>query len=417
MWWPQMTIRPENPNLSLEDLTSALEQKFPNYQVRAEKQGLCVKKSFFTGVLVTLSTEGVIKAEPFYPSRILRGLDKFSESMLSCRFCYSRHIREIGSFLQETFGVKGLEAQPVPHRLAWTWGKALLFLVLPTLAVYYIMGMGWQFPPSREMLQGRTWWYVLFGIFGCASVPLLYLSYAMDELPDNWQLPYLSSLAAYLLFVIGVVALSISLGVLVLIAWENISPPAQKTAKPSTAALPSSGAETARDYFKRAYRAKDPDEKIRLYSRAIELNPKYTMAFNNRGAAYAKKKAYDQALADYNQAIALDPKSAYTYSNRATTYMQQKKLDLALQDVDKAIALKPDYYQAYFQRGLLHKRGGEMDKALSDFTQAINIKSDYTPAYYQRAVVRRDLGNLEQARQDYEKAKSLNPKLPNPLGN
>jgi tetratricopeptide (TPR) repeat protein len=58
-----------------------------------------------------------------------------------------------------------------------------------------------------------------------------------------------------------------------------------------------------------------------------------------------------------------------------------------------------------------------MDKALSDFTQAINIKSDYTPAYYQRAVVRRDLGNLEQARQDYEKAKSLNPKLPNPLGN
>jgi tetratricopeptide (TPR) repeat protein len=35
------------------------------------------------------------------------------------------------------------------------------------------------------------------------------------------------------------------------------------------------------------------------YNQAIQLNPKYAKAFNNRGFAYNNKGEYDRAIADY----------------------------------------------------------------------------------------------------------------------
>jgi regulator of sirC expression with transglutaminase-like and TPR domain len=43
-------------------------------------------------------------------------------------------------------------------------------------------------------------------------------------------------------------------------------------------------------------------------NQAIELDPEYTYAFNNRGLAYAKLKQFEKAIQDYDQAIELNPK-------------------------------------------------------------------------------------------------------------
>ena len=40
------------------------------------------------------------------------------------------------------------------------------------------------------------------------------------------------------------------------------------------------------------------------------------IAYNNRGNAYKANGDLDRAIADYNQAIALDPKYALAYNNR-----------------------------------------------------------------------------------------------------
>ena len=54
----------------------------------------------------------------------------------------------------------------------------------------------------------------------------------------------------------------------------------------------------------------DLDQAIADYTQAIALDPKYAVAYNNRGIAYCDKGDLDQAIADYTQAIALDPKYA-----------------------------------------------------------------------------------------------------------
>jgi tetratricopeptide (TPR) repeat protein len=45
------------------------------------------------------------------------------------------------------------------------------------------------------------------------------------------------------------------------------------------------------------------EKAIQDYNQAIELDPEYAHAFNNRGLAYADLKQFEKAIQDYNQAI------------------------------------------------------------------------------------------------------------------
>jgi tetratricopeptide (TPR) repeat protein len=55
-------------------------------------------------------------------------------------------------------------------------------------------------------------------------------------------------------------------------------------------------------------------EALEAFTKAIELNPKYAEAYNNRVIAYLKLGNYQQAIRDYDKAIKLDPKNAMAYS-------------------------------------------------------------------------------------------------------
>lgn len=62
------------------------------------------------------------------------------------------------------------------------------------------------------------------------------------------------------------------------------------------------------------------DRAISDYDKAIEINPKDTDAYHNRGLAYYDKGQNDQAISDYDNAIEIDPKYALAYNNRGFTY-------------------------------------------------------------------------------------------------
>jgi hypothetical protein len=181
---------------------------------------------------------------------------------------------------------------------------------------------------------------------------------------------------------------------------------------PKSKAPPPPAALTAAQYVNQGVKEKDPQIKVKLYTKAIELNPNYAVAYNNRGHAQLSQKNLGYALQDLNQAIALNPNYALAYNNRGKVYLQQKKYDLAIQDFDRAISLKPDFTAAYVNRGKVYLIRQDYDRAMMDFDRAIAIKPDYAAAYYSRASVYNQQGDYEQARANYAKAKSLNPKLP-----
>ena len=73
---------------------------------------------------------------------------------------------------------------------------------------------------------------------------------------------------------------------------------------------------TATEWFEKGYNAgenKNWDEAIVCYSKAIELDPDYAMAYNNRGWAYNEKGEYERAKEDYRKACELGLTSACSY--------------------------------------------------------------------------------------------------------
>lgn len=64
------------------------------------------------------------------------------------------------------------------------------------------------------------------------------------------------------------------------------------------------------------------------YSKAIELDPKFTDAYNGKGMNMFKfignvlkaMKRYDEALEDYSKAIAIDPKFVNAYNGKGILF-------------------------------------------------------------------------------------------------
>ena len=64
------------------------------------------------------------------------------------------------------------------------------------------------------------------------------------------------------------------------------------------------------------------------------------MAYGNRGRAYGRDKGqYNKAISDFNKAIEIDPKYAMAYNNRGAAYFYIKEYENAWNDVKKAQAL------------------------------------------------------------------------------
>ncbi len=156
------------------------------------------------------------------------------------------------------------------------------------------------------------------------------------------------------------------------------------------------------------------EEAVQLFSRAIALNPKYTVAYFSRAIVNELLGNFPLALADYNQVIALKPKSTESYINRGILKHQElNDPQGALADYNQAIALSPKYADTYNNRGILkYQKLNDPQGALVDYNQAISLNPKFAGAYVNRAILKVDkLKDPQGALADYNQAIALNPKF------
>lgn len=117
------------------------------------------------------------------------------------------------------------------------------------------------------------------------------------------------------------------------------------------------------------------------YTKAINLNPNFSMAFNNRGWAKFELKNYTAALTDLNKAIELDPNNSVAYDSRQETKFALGDLDGSLSDCDKALELDPECSNALLFKGRIHFKKGNKKKACEYWEQAINLGNEKANEY------------------------------------
>ena len=117
------------------------------------------------------------------------------------------------------------------------------------------------------------------------------------------------------------------------------------------------------------------------YDKAIELDPQYARAYNNRGIAYCRKGDYDQAIVDYDKAIKLAPQYATAYNNRGIAYVDKGNYDQAIANLNEAIRVGSDHATTYLNRGgIYHAIGdstGDYTKAIEDYDNAVRLCPNY----------------------------------------
>jgi tetratricopeptide (TPR) repeat protein len=118
---------------------------------------------------------------------------------------------------------------------------------------------------------------------------------------------------------------------------------------------------------------------------AIKLDPKYMLAYYNRGRSFHAEKDYDKALADFDEAIRLNAKAGHAYLNRGQAWMKKRDYDKAIADFDEAMRLNPLDVDSRFCRGLAWRAKKEYANAIADFDEALGMDAQDPGPYDARA--------------------------------
>ena len=141
----------------------------------------------------------------------------------------------------------------------------------------------------------------------------------------------------------------------------------------------------------------------------IKNNPKFAIAYNNRGEAYKILNQYDPAIADFRKAISLRPELDKAYSGLCEIYGTLGNLDSALYYANHGLEIKPDLPSILNNRGIIRSIRNNTDSAMMDYNYAIQLQPEFFEAYTNRGILYNNLGNSGAALKDFESALKYKP--------
>ncbi|MBZ4220312.1 MAG: hypothetical protein LAC69_09120 [Chlorobium sp.] len=137
-------------------------------------------------------------------------------------------------------------------------------------------------------------------------------------------------------------------------------------------------AESANHFFNKGYETHlrgDLATAIKLYSKAIDNNPAFTMAYQMRGIAQQKLKKYPQAIDDFSMLITIGepPFKSIGYYNRGVVKNITGDFAGAITDFSQAIELDKKMATAFFHRGIAKSKTGDLTGHMADFRESARL--------------------------------------------
>lgn len=154
---------------------------------------------------------------------------------------------------------------------------------------------------------------------------------------------------------------------------------------------------------------KSDDLALQDYNAVIELNPKLSVVYNQRGNVFSNRGEYELAIKDYSTAIAIQ-EFPVRYANRGRTYRLMGDLDRALADLSAAIRLKGDESRPFVERAIVYRLKLDYPKALADNNVAVRIDPENAVVFRERARTHEARGDLKAALADFRQVLLLAPR-------
>jgi TolB-like protein len=176
-----------------------------------------------------------------------------------------------------------------------------------------------------------------------------------------------------------------------------------------------------RSHYNR-YTKDDNEQSIVFFREALQLDPRYALAYAGLGDAYSQRvQRYgfvmswlDSAVAAAQVALSLDPELAEGYKALGLAYDNQGKTQLALEQYYQAVKLNPNFGSAIRNIGLINYHVGKYDEALRYAQKSVVLAPDDMYGYLQSGMAFQALGFDSAAIYWYGRALQLEPRNPIP---
>jgi len=166
-------------------------------------------------------------------------------------------------------------------------------------------------------------------------------------------------------------------------------------------------------WFNQGIKAQSPEEKIKNYLKAIELDPKFIHAYYNLGYAYKEIGDFANAEKALRQALVCDPSKLTKEDKLRISYelgLALRKLNRFQESVDALESAKKLTDNNVFLAAILYELGrtkvimGQYDAAISVFAEGMALNSDKQSAFMAAS---REASKLKSLEEQYQQASAL----------
>ena len=150
----------------------------------------------------------------------------------------------------------------------------------------------------------------------------------------------------------------------------------------------------------------DFDNAVKSFKKAIELNPKHSMALYELGVIYEKEKNYDEAIKFYTESLRKKENSE-SFQSLGVCYLKKGMLKEAYRNLAKAMLLNPNKYNIYNNLGAVFEKMGNYESAVQVLEIGTKLNPNNVIGFYNLGVALDKKGDFGKALNAYEKAVEL----------
>jgi tetratricopeptide (TPR) repeat protein len=158
-------------------------------------------------------------------------------------------------------------------------------------------------------------------------------------------------------------------------------------------------------------------ESLQCFDEAIGIDKKYVDAWSNKGWLLFNTGSYEKAVQCFDNATEIDPSDALTWNGKGLSLYNLKKYEEAISAYNKSIELNPKYANAWDNKGWTLFDMGRYGNGLQYFDKAIDLNSSDEEAWLGKGIGLYNLKRYEESIGAYDKAIELDPKYGNAWGN
>src|SRR5438477_9974113 len=171
----------------------------------------------------------------------------------------------------------------------------------------------------------------------------------------------------------------------------------------------------------RSVAADDCDAAIKHFTRAIELDEQFGLAYDGLGACHVNRvfkglggvEDFKQAEAAFNRALTIDPKIIEARMLMVFVLLWRGEKQKAREEVARMRRDAPSEAVVHFVKATLHRLDGEYDRALRSYDRLVHLDpAAFVVVSYNRALIFLYQGKHDEAMRELDRAASVEPNNP-----